>query len=1043
LTVSLQGVESVIAEKDSVLHQNENARELVVKDPDPTTIILQQQDITKILECIRLRAAVKRIANEPWNESIRIQSRPPETPMLPFFPSIRVPWNPADQLALPTLVGPRLMESILQSHSSFLRIDYSPAALLPVLDSSQYSFSLLNTLQGKGGNFGPRPLGISWAQTLQEERAPNIPRDQDSRAIVPYQGPKATVQSETVVPVEWIVALSLAMAAIQHNIAIPGAQTPRPVPSPSFNDQWHGAKRKRETRDQLDQQPNVKQFFLANKTSKTEANHEDKSPNKLSSEETRSSKVTFAQAAKRPHNSHQIDPGDVAREGGEQLPGPISEQSFAKGAATANDEAGRLESSRKRDRKERKKERQEKRARKKAKKLEKKRKRSESCEQHPQEGSKDCNGQLPEAKDRRKAPPGSSFSAVTESHQTANRDPRNAMSLQFVEQELDKARTTLLKKAREKSREAVSSSGIPRATLPSTYDRAPSRPAPPTIKRNATATQTVQNTRNHSQHQPSSSTSLLQQQRNDAFDWNCEMEPGRIAPVEKTQVSEGQPQGFRAPQHGAGNDSFGWKREKEPDRKIAAVEAPQVSEVRLQGFRARQQGAGNNSTGWNHEEEPDGKVSPVDAPQASEIRLQAPQQGAVPWSWSRAQKGNEQTQPGMATNPSAPQNTHRMHPGFPPEHETSNQPLREHEMNFQQENLEPSVSNVAEGRSKYSLQQGFAPLVTKVENPTLQAAPVHQQRLSTCGGPGPGGALGYSSLQGQAEDMPHLSQEDQNTDHSRLPPAKVLCSEQFIESWGDVVAELASGRWAHSFPANEGSNEAQTVRCWGRKVELRDTPMVDQCGVDIELSNRCAILLYNISTLEAPQQAREVVIGLAQLVAIGRYKQVCIILCYDVPVTSSITRHIVQLQTAVMSSDGNLSTSTFFKTASPATLSTTIAQTVFVHNQAATGTLSEPPTDVVTDEQIGEWSRFLLSLLPTLSAHGAIQCIQLAQQIASSGPSFGLLFQSVHARQQITTATTSNPCRAPAIHPHAMAQLSHILRVSLGKSAHHENGVVG
>jgi hypothetical protein len=151
----------------------------------------------------------------------------------------------------------------------------------------------------------------------------------------------------------------------------------------------------------------------------------------------------------------------------------------------------------------------------------------------------------------------------------------------------------------------------------------------------------------------------------------------------------------------------------------------------------------------------------------------------------------------------------------------------------------------------------------------------------------------------------------------------------------------------------------------------------------------------------------------------------------------------VQLQTAVMSSDGNLSTSTFFKAASPATLSTIIAQTVFVHNQAPAGSLSELPTNIFSDEQIGEWSRFLLSLLPTLSAHGAIQCIQIAQQIAPSETSFGLLFQSVHARQQITMATTSNPCRASAIHPHAMAQLSHILRVSLGKSAHHEGGVVG
>jgi hypothetical protein len=935
------------------------------------------------------------------------------------------------------------MESILQSHSSFLRIEYRPPTSLPILDSSQYSFSLLNTLQGKGGNFGLRRLGIGWEKTLKEDRAPSIPLDQDTRALALYQGPTATVQSETVVPAEWIVALSLAMAAIQHNIAIPGAQNHRPDPSSSLHDQRHGAKRKQDTQDQLDhQQPTAKQFFLAKETSKTKENHEEKSADKMSNDETRSSKVTFAQAVKRLPNSYRVDPEDVARDGGKQLPGPISEQGFAEGVATADDTAGRPESSRKRDRKERKMERQEKRARKKAKKLEKKRKRSESCEHQPQEGFEDCNVQLPEAKDRRKAPPGSLLSAVTESHQPADTDPRNAMSLQFVEQELDKARTTLLKKARERSREAISSSGIPRATLPSTYDRAPSRPAPATFKRSATATHTAQNTRNSSQHQPSTSASLLQQQRNDSFGWNREMAPDRKnAPVENPQVSELRLQDFQAPQHVAGNDSCGWNREMEPDRKIAAAEAPQVSEVRLQGFRSRQQGAGNQSIGWNRVVEPERKIAAVEAPQVFEAKLQAPQQGAVLWSWPRAQEGNGLTQPAMAPNPNVFDNTHRMHPGLPPEQDSGSQPPQGHEMNFQQDILDPPVSNVAGGRSKHFLQQGFTQLATNVDNSTPQAAPDHHQRLSTSGGPG--GASGYDSVQGGTEDMSPLSQENLNTDQSRLPTAKVLCSEEFIESWGDVVAELASGRWTHSFPANDGPNEVQTERCSGRKVELRDTPLVDQCGIDIELSNRCAILLYNISTLEAPQQAREVVIGLAQLVAIGRYKHVCVILCYDVPVTSSITRHIVQLQTAVMSSDGKLSTSTFFKTASPATLSATIAQTVFVHNQVPAGPLSEPPTDVVTDEQIGEWSRFLLSLLPTLSAHGAIQCIQLAQQIAPSGPSFGLLFQSAHARQQIAMATTSNPCRAPAIHPHTMAQLSHILRASLGKSAHQENGVAG
>jgi hypothetical protein len=923
----------------------------LVKD---STTLLSQQQITDMLECIRRSGTIKRLANEPWNESIRTQSRSPKTPMLPFFPSICFASNPANQLALPTLIGPRSMESILQSHSSFLRIEDRPAASLPVRDFSQFSFSLLNTLQGKGGTFGARPLGISWAKTLQKERASNTPRDQDSLAIVPYQGPTATVRSENVVPAEWIMALSLAMAAIQHNVVIPSEQKRRRVPSSSFEDQQHDTKRKRETRDDLALQPTARQFFLA----KSKTDQEEKMANMLSDDTTHCPKVTFAQAANMPHNGHQLNLGDVARVGEGQVPGPTSEQS---GVEAAKSEAGRLDSSRKRDREERKKERKEKRARKKAKKIEKKLKRSESHEPKSHERDKDGHGppnvQPPVATDRRKAPPdSSSFAvAVAESQQTANRDSsRNAVSLQFVDEELDKARTTLLKKARERSREAISNGGIPRATLPSTYDRGSIRPTPQTIQRSVTAPRTLQTTSDLAQRQPSTSTSLSQMQR---------------------------------------NDSVGWNRQTAPD------ETPQHS----QG-------------------------------------LQAPQQGAIPWSWSRQQEGNGQTQLNMASNPNVLHNGNVRHPGSLPKQQAGYPaPRAGHEMHFLQANVAPTISNVAEGRLKnppsQNMQQGFAPFA-RDDNSGLPGAVEQHERALTEGQPG--GVSGYHSFQGNIQVEAHLLQEDRGTDHSRLPAVKLLCSEEFIETRGDVFAELASGRWAHFLSGDDGANAIQTARCLGRKVELRDTPLVDKCGVDIELPNRRAVLLYNVSTLEVPQQARVVVIGLAQLVAMGRYKHVDVILCYDVPVTSPISLHIVQLQTAVMSNGGSLSTSTFFKTASPASLSAVIAQTVFVHNQVPCNPLSEPSTKVLADTRIREWSRFLLSLLPTLCVHGAIQCIQLTQQMGHSGPSFGLLFQSAQVRQQIMLAATSNPCRAPAVHPHAMGQLSHILRVSIGKSPHHE-----
>jgi hypothetical protein len=91
--------------------------------------------------------------------------------------------------------------------------------------------------------------------------------------------------------------------------------------------------------------------------------------------------------------------------------------------------------------------------------------------------------------------------------------------------------------------------------------------------------------------------------------------------------------------------------------------------------------------------------------------------------------------------------------------------------------------------------------------------------------------------------------------------------------------------------------------------------------------------------------------------------------------------------------------------------------------------------EFIANEQLRDWAWFLTTAVPSLSANGAIQCIQLVQALApSGGPTFGLLLQSQALRQQIMLAATSSPSKAPEINPHAMAQLAQVLNAHIDTS---------
>ena len=233
---------------------------------------------------------------------------------------------------------------------------------------------------------------------------------------------------------------------------------------------------------------------------------------------------------------------------------------------------------------------------------------------------------------------------------------------------------------------------------------------------------------------------------------------------------------------------------------------------------------------------------------------------------------------------------------------------------------------------------------------------------------------------------------------SVLPPLSLLCSETFLESWPGVVAELASGRWAKD-PAE--SKEATEIpfsnAAPGQKINLVDTPLVDACGVAIEGPGRCGLLVFSVSSLEAVSDAKQIVLEVAELAAISRYTTLYIFLSYEngTAITSSIAKHLVQLQCAAVPSKGLSETKVSIKTASSGTLATAIAQTILRHSTTLPPggpALAESTIEGASDSQLQERARFLLALLPVLSATGAIQCLLLAKQLLPNGsPSFRLV----------------------------------------------------
>ena len=199
----------------------------------------------------------------------------------------------------------------------------------------------------------------------------------------------------------------------------------------------------------------------------------------------------------------------------------------------------------------------------------------------------------------------------------------------------------------------------------------------------------------------------------------------------------------------------------------------------------------------------------------------------------------------------------------------------------------------------------------------------------------------------------------------------------------------------------------------------------------------------NIQELQT--NAKAIVVNLARLAAKGAYKSITIVICCDIDMTETILRHIAQLQTATLCNDIAFPTRTFFKTASPMSLSASVAATIFKNVVKVNSDLTIP--SVVHEVQQGEElrvrrARFLVSLVPILTAGGAFQCLALARTLVQNTSYFALLFQSKSFRHDIMSFASSKPSRAPELKPEAMNQLSELAAAPLGAQMFNNNALI-
>ena len=262
---------------------------------------------------------------------------------------------------------------------------------------------------------------------------------------------------------------------------------------------------------------------------------------------------------------------------------------------------------------------------------------------------------------------------------------------------------------------------------------------------------------------------------------------------------------------------------------------------------------------------------------------------------------------------------------------------------------------------------------------------------------------------------PHVGPQNR---FAELPPIHILCSESFIEIWGEAVAQLASGRWTQSLFRNVNTtmkNPVPVSETLGQKMRFCDTHLVDDCEVSFELPNRRAVVIIPI---KSTTDLRQCTMRMVSLAACERYRSIDCVLCVEGDFNPTQASQIIQVQTGFTGDLCQVGVHYFL--ASETSLSCCLAGIILSSAPLKVNKMNFQ--DALANAEITSRAHFLISLLPTMTASSALSCFQSEKNPREQ---FQRLLSNALKGQKMPNPSEMSNSKA-------MAQLSHVLKAHLG-----------
>jgi len=208
---------------------------------------------------------------------------------------------------------------------------------------------------------------------------------------------------------------------------------------------------------------------------------------------------------------------------------------------------------------------------------------------------------------------------------------------------------------------------------------------------------------------------------------------------------------------------------------------------------------------------------------------------------------------------------------------------------------------------------------------------------------------------------------------SQASQYSLLCAESFLETYCEAAAELCSGRWMQSLNLSHQGTPQGIFR-----INMKDTPFLDEIFVDIELGDYSAITIIDSSSLvhHNPTVIKDIVKRFVQLGSTGRYDSIHILLIFsNAAHYHHLHSNLALLSNAVFKQPGCPCQRFSVQFVSRETLAVSIVKIATSH-----GLFNEINECLNQDETFNSdfqlQVRFLLKIAPTLTCKNALLLVR-------------------------------------------------------------------